>query len=94
MQIEPSAHQDTLNRFGGQLAAFDPLTNLRLGARLLQASIRDGGSVEAGLRQYAQASGQSNDAAYVERVMSVHHLLQRLVQTQATISSASEPQRL
>jgi len=94
MQIEPSAHQDTLNRFGGQLAAFDPLTNLRLGARLLQASIRDGGSVDAGLRQYAQASGQSNDAAYVERVMSVHHLLQRLVQTQATISSASEPQRL
>lgn len=94
MQIEPSAHEESLSRFGGRLAAFDPLTNLRLGARLLQASIREGGSVEAGLRQYAQSSGQSNDAAYVERVMSVHQLLERIVQTQATVSSTSGPQRL
>lgn len=94
MQIEPSAHEESLSHFGGRLAAFDPLTNLRLGARLLQASIREGGSVEAGLRQYAQSSGQSNDAAYVERVMSVHQLLERIVQTQATVSSTSGPQRL
>ena len=94
MQIEPSAHEDTLSRFGGKLAAFDPLTNLRLGARLLQASVRDGGSVEAGLRSYAQSSGQSDEGAYVERVMSVHQLLERLVQTQATVSSTASPPRL
>lgn len=95
MQIEPSAHEDSLSRFGGKLAAFDPLTNLRLGARLLQASIREGGSIEAGLRQYAQSSGQSNDTAYVERVLSIHQLLERIVETQATtLSSTASPQRL
>ena len=95
MQIEPSAHEDTLSQFGGKLAAFDPLTNLRLGARQLQASIQQGGSVEDGLRQYALASGQANDAVYVERVMAEHRQLERIAQTQATTAStAPRAQRL
>lgn len=99
MQIEPSAHEDILSRFGGRLAAFDPLTNLRLGARQLQASIREGGSIEEGLRQYAQISGQSNDNAYIERVMNEHRQLERIAQTQSTTAStattsAKSPERL
>ena len=35
MKIEPEIHADELQMFGGKLAAFDPLTNLRLGARFL-----------------------------------------------------------
>ncbi len=87
MQIEPSAHEDTLSQFGGKLAAFDPLTNLRLGARQLQASIQQGGSIEEGLRQYGLLSGQANDSAYVERVMSEHRQLERIAQTEATTAS-------
>lgn len=87
MQIEPSAHEDTLSQFGGKLAAFDPLTNLRLGARQLQASIQQGGSIEEGVRQYGLLSGQANDSAYVERVMSEHKQLERIAQTEATTAS-------
>jgi len=78
MQIEPTANEDTLNQFGGKLAAFDPVTNLRIGARLLQSSIQQAGSTEEGLRLYAQASGQPNDSAYIEKVMAEHRQLERL----------------
>ncbi len=89
MQIEPSAHEDALSQFGGKLAAFDPLTNLRLGARQLQASIQQGGSLEEGLRQYGLASGQTNESAYVERVMAEHRQLERIAQTEATTASTA-----
>jgi len=78
-----------LSQFGGKLAAFDPLTNLRLGARQLQASIQQGGSIEEGLRQYAQSSGQANDSAYVERVLAEQRQLERVAQTQATTAQTS-----
>ena len=83
MQIEPGAHEDTLNQFGGKLAAFDPQTNLRIGARLLQSSIQQAGSVEEGLRLYGRSSGQTNDTVYVDRVMAEHKQLERIVQTYA-----------
>ena len=83
MQIEPVAHEDTLNQFGGKLAAFDPQTNLRIGARLLQSNIQQAGSVAEGLRLYGRSSGQSNDTLYVERVMAEHKQLERIVQTYA-----------
>ena len=78
MQIEPVAHEAALQPFGGKLAAFDPVTNLRIGVRLLQAHIRETGSIEEGLRLYAQASGQSNEQAYVERVMNEHQQMARM----------------
>mgnify|MGYP001243278619 CR=1 FL=1 len=88
MQIEPSVHADTLNQFGGKLAAFDPVTNVRIGARLLQASIQEAGSLEEGLRQYGRASGQVNDSAYVERVLNEHRQLARIAQTHATTAQS------
>lgn len=84
MQIEPMAHEESLNQFGGKLAAFDPLTNLRIGARLLQANIKEAGSVEEGLRLYGRASGQANEQAYVERVMNEHQQMARVAGTRDT----------
>jgi hypothetical protein len=78
MQIEPLAHEDELKPFGGKLAAFDPLTNLRMGARLLQAHIRQAGSQEEGLRLYGRASGQMSESAYTERVMAEHAQMARV----------------
>ena len=89
MQITPAAESDALGRFGGKLAAFDPQTNLRVGARLLQASVQQAGSLEEGVRQYGRASGQTNEDAYVERVMAEHRQLQRIIQTQATTAQTA-----
>ncbi len=88
MQIEPVAHAETLRQFGGQLAAFDPLTNLRIGARLLQANIKAAGSVEEGLRLYGRASGQANEQAYVERVMGEYQQMERIIRGQAGMGAA------
>lgn len=93
MKIEPEIHADELQMFGGKLAAFDPLTNLRLGARFLQASIQATGSTEDGLRLYASASGQANDEAYVGRVMAEHKQLERISQTQAHTAALAGRQR-
>ena len=93
MQIEPTAHADTLQQFGGPLAAFDPVTNMRIGARLLQASIQQGGSVEEGLRQYSRASGQSRDTAYIERVLTEQKQLDRIAGVRATTAQAEDSGR-
>ncbi len=95
MQIEPVAHEDALNQFGGKLAAFDPQTNLRIGVRLLQSNIQQAGSVQEGLRLYGQSSGQVNDTVYVDRVMAEHRQLERIVQTHAhTAQTATTAPRL
>lgn len=69
MQIEPDAQRQALRPFGGPLAAFDPLTNLRVGARHLQSLIEQSASVEAALELYALATGQPNGVEYVNRVL-------------------------
>lgn len=89
MQIDSQSEQDTLSRFGGPLSVFDPLTNLRVGSRVLQACIQETGSIEDGLRAYAQTSPQATDTTYTERVLSEHKLLERLIATRAT--SAATP---
>jgi len=55
MQVLTRVHTERFDDHGGTIAAFDPLTNLRVGAAILQESIRQSGSVEGGLRQYVGA---------------------------------------
>ena len=93
MQIEPSAHADTLQQFGGKLAAFDPVTNMRIGARLLQASVQQAGSVEEGLRQYRHVSGQAGEAVYIERVLAEQKQLDRIAGTRAITAQADSGTR-
>lgn len=87
MQIEPEAQTGALSSFGGRLAAFDPLTNLRVGTRLLQGLIHDTGTLEDALRQYAQASGQGNNNQYVDRVLAEQKLLDNISKGQKTALS-------
>lgn len=84
MQIEPEAHSTALTPFGGRLAAFDPLTNLRVGARHLQSLIQQSVNIEDALRLYAQDSGQVNDESYIERVLNEQKQLDK-------ITTASKP---
>ena len=88
MQIDSQTQQDSLSRFGGPLSVFDPLTNLRVGSRLLQGFIQETGSIEDGIKAYAQTSPQASDSSYTERVLTEHKLLERLIQAPALATSA------
>lgn len=78
MQIEPQAQHQALLPFGGPLAAFDPLTNLRVGARHLQSLIEQSASVEAALQLYALATEQRHGGDYVNRVLAEHKRLESM----------------
>lgn len=78
MQIDPDAHVSELAPFGGRLAVFDPLTNLRMGTRLLQDLMLQSETIEEALRQYAAASGQTDEVLYVDRVLNEQRLLEKL----------------
>jgi hypothetical protein len=79
MQIDPDAHVKALAPFGGRLAVFDPVTNLRVGVRHLQDLMLQSETIEVALRQYASDSGQTEDGTYVERVLNEQKLLEKLL---------------
>lgn len=86
MQIEQNAHAEALANFGGLLSAFDPLTNLRVGVRHLQALIQQTTSMEDALSLYGASSGQASDSLYVDRVLSEQILLEKIIGKQSTAS--------
>ena len=52
------------------MAAFDPLTNLRVGVAVLKEYVRmKGGSVEEGLLYYLGGDAVENDGGYVAKVL-------------------------
>ena len=69
MQVMTQIHSDKYDGFGGKLAAFDPVTNLRVGVKVLQECIARAGSVQEGLRYYVGAALQESDGGYAARVM-------------------------
>ena len=79
MQIDPDARATELSPFGGRLAVFDPVTNLRVGARHLQDLMLQSESIEEALRLYAVASGQSDVGPYVERVLNEQKMLDKML---------------
>jgi soluble lytic murein transglycosylase-like protein len=48
MQVMTKVHNDKYEAFGGNHAAFDPVTNLRVGVQVLKECIARAGSLEAG----------------------------------------------
>ncbi len=70
MQVMTQVHARRYAAYGGNLAAFDPITNLRVGAAVLTDAIKlKGGSVEEGLKSYLGADGQADDGGYVAKVL-------------------------
>ena len=76
MQVMTKIHGDKYEDFGGNLAAFDPLTNLRVGVKVLQECIARAGSLEGGLRFYVGAGNLEGDGGYAGKVMAEHARLQ------------------
>ncbi len=71
MQVLTRVHTDKYEDFGGHLAAFDPMSNLRVGVRVLQDCIKRAGSVEGGLRLYVGAVS-TDGSWYINKVMAEH----------------------
>jgi hypothetical protein len=82
MQVMTTVHSDKYENFGGKLAAFDPLTNLRVGAKVLQDCIAKAGSTEGGLRSYVGAANIDDDSGYVGKVLAEHSRLQLVAKGQ------------
>ncbi len=68
MQVMTKVHTDKYENFGGKLAAFDPLSNLRVGAKVLLDCITRAGSVEGGLKQYVGTT-TGDDGGYSDKVL-------------------------
>lgn len=75
MQVLTRVHTDKYEDFGGRLAAFDPVSNLRVGAKVLQDCIKQAGSIEGGLRLYVGAVS-SDGGDYINKVMAEHLRIQ------------------
>ena len=69
MQVMTGIHSEKYDGVGGKLAAFDPVTNLRVGVEVLLECIERAGSLEAGLKYYVGAANLPSDNGYSKRVL-------------------------
>ena len=75
MQVMTKIHSDKYMGFGGKLAAFDPVSNLRVGVKVLQECVARAGSVEGGLKLYVGAGNMEDDGGYASKVIAEHNRL-------------------
>lgn len=78
MQVMTKVHGDKYESFGGVLAAFDPVSNLRVGVKVLQECVSRAGSIEGGLRMYVGAFNLPDDGGYADKVLSEHARLRQV----------------
>lgn len=69
MQVMTRVHGDKYLSFGGKQAAFEPISNLQVGVKVLKECIARAGSVDGGLRLYVGASNVDVDGGYANKVM-------------------------
>ncbi len=78
MQVMTRVHTDKFEAFGGTHAAFDPISNLKVGVQVLRECIARAGSLEAGLRWYVGAANQADDGGYLGKVLSEQGYMRRV----------------
>ena len=87
MQVMTKVHTDKYENFGGKLTAFDPVTNLRVGVKVLQECITRAGSVEGGLKFYVGAGNMEADGGYAGKVMQEYARLQAVIGGKPVLST-------
>ena len=90
MQVMTKVHNDKYEAFGGNHAAFDPVTNLRVGVQVLKECIARAGSLEAGLKFYVGAGNMAEDGGYAVKVLSEQNSL-RLVASGKSVPTRTAP---
>ncbi|MEY4564853.1 MAG: hypothetical protein RLZZ618_4130 [Pseudomonadota bacterium] len=83
MQVMTHIHDDKYEAFGGNHAAFDPVTNLRVGVLVLKECIARAGGVEAGLRYYVGAANLADDGGYAGKVLAEQRHLRAVASGQS-----------
>lgn len=78
MQVMTRVHTDKYENLGGELAAFNPVTNLRVGVTVLLDCIKRAGSVEGGLKYYVGAANLNSDGGYAAKVLAEHARLKQV----------------
>ena len=93
MQVMTKVHDDKYVAFGGVHAAFDPVTNVRVGVQVLKECIARGGSLEAGLRYYVGAGNGLEDGGYATKVLNEQNSLRLVASGRQvpTLTVASPP---
>jgi soluble lytic murein transglycosylase-like protein len=69
MQVMTRVHAERFEPHGGQIAALDPVANMKVGSAILSDLISRGGSVERGLQLYVGAGNLPDDGGYGARVL-------------------------
>jgi soluble lytic murein transglycosylase-like protein len=80
MQVMTRVHDDKYDAFGGTHAAFDPISNLRVGVQVLKECIARAGSLHDGLRYYVGAALIESDGGYVGRVLAEQGFLLKVAE--------------
>ena len=78
MQVMTRVHTEKYDNFGGNHAAFDPISNLRVGASILREYMQITGSVEGALKYYVGAANHGNDGGYVAKVLAEHSRMRQV----------------
>ncbi|HEY2256688.1 MAG TPA: lytic transglycosylase domain-containing protein [Variovorax sp.] len=79
MQVMTRIHGEKYESAGGTLTAFDPVTNMRVGVKVLQECIARAGSLEGGLKFYVGAGNLGDDGGYASKVMAENARLRQVV---------------
>lgn len=96
MQVMTRVHDEKYERFGGTRAAFDPVSNLRVGVQVLKECISRAGSLEGGLKYYVGAANFADDGGYAGKVLAEQTHLRRVaegkwVSVYVTLPSTTNP---
>ena len=91
MQVMTKVHNEKYSAFGGVHAAFDPVSNLKVGVQVLKDCIARFGGVQEGLRCYVGAANQEDDGNYAGRVMAEHGFLKQVAEGKAVPVNATAP---
>ena len=91
MQVRTKIHTEKYDDYGGDMAAFDPISNLRVGVEVLKESIARNGSLEAGLRQYVGAANSGEDGGYIAKVLAEQQPLQEVALGRTVPMSSAKP---
>jgi len=78
MQVMYSVHRDKFAPLGGSRMALNPAVNIRVGAMILKAYVKETGSVEQGLKRYVGAAAFVNDSGYGHRVLNIYRNLKQV----------------
>ncbi len=88
MQIPPEQLSSRFAAFGGPMASFDPVANVRVGLGLLKEHLLTAGTVREGLKLYAGELPPGEDLLYVNKVLAEY---QRMVQASTLAQQVPEP---